>query len=152
MKKSNTSHTVDILFVLGLLAVFAISALLVIQIGATVYSNTAKTMEINYTNHTALDYIVEKVRTTNVAGDVEVISEGDISVLSLTGTDGSVTYIYATDGHLEEQYTSSAGAFDNPVGEQVMDVEALDMSIDGNMLEITITINGEEETAYVSLL
>ena len=53
----NQKHFIDVLFTLGLLCVFAASALAVVLIGAHVYKTTAADMDANYTTRTSLSYI-----------------------------------------------------------------------------------------------
>ena len=53
---------VDILFVLALFGVFAVSALALVTIGADVYQHTVEDMGVNYESRTAVSYILEKVR------------------------------------------------------------------------------------------
>ena len=57
---------VDILFVLALFGVFAVSALSLVTIGADVYQHTVEDMSVNYDSRTAVSYIMEKVRQMTV--------------------------------------------------------------------------------------
>ena len=57
----NQKHFIDVLFTLGLLCVFAASALAVVLIGAHVYKTTAADMDANYTTRTSLSYIAKEI-------------------------------------------------------------------------------------------
>ena len=65
--KTQEKHfIVDILFVLALFGVFAVSALSLVTIGADVYQHTVEDMSVNYDSRTAVSYIMEKVRQMTV--------------------------------------------------------------------------------------
>ena len=61
-QKQEKHFIVDILFVLALFGVFAVSALALVTIGADVYQHTVEDMGVNYESRTAVSYIMEKVR------------------------------------------------------------------------------------------
>ena len=61
---------VDILFVLALFGVFAVSALALVTIGADVYQHTVEDMGVNYESRTAVSYIMEKVRQNDTADSI----------------------------------------------------------------------------------
>ena len=65
-QKQEKHFIVDILFVLALFGVFAVSALALVTIGADVYQHTVEDMGVNYESRTAVSYIMEKVRKPTV--------------------------------------------------------------------------------------
>ena len=56
-QKQEKHFIVDILFVLALFGVFAVSALALVTIGADVYQHTVEDMGVNYESRTAVSYI-----------------------------------------------------------------------------------------------
>ena len=70
--RQRQNHFIDVLFTLGLLCVFAASALAVVLIGAHVYQSTAADMDANYTTRTSLSYVAEKVRQHNESGSISL--------------------------------------------------------------------------------
>ena len=73
---------VDILFVLALFGVFAVSALALVTIGADVYQHTVEDMSVNYESRTAVSYILEKVRQNDTADSISLTTHWKIPRLS----------------------------------------------------------------------
>ena len=72
--KTQEKHfIVDILFVLALFGVFAVSALSLVTIGADVYQHTVEDMSVNYDSRTAVSYIMEKVRQSDTADSISLL-------------------------------------------------------------------------------
>ena len=69
-QKQEKHFIVDILFVLALFGVFAVSALALVTIGADVYQHTVEDMGVNYESRTAVSYIMEKVRQNDTADSI----------------------------------------------------------------------------------
>lgn len=60
--RNDSHHVVDILFVLALLCVFAVSAMILIILGANIYKVTVSHMNDNFSSRTSYAYIVQKIR------------------------------------------------------------------------------------------
>lgn len=89
--KQERRFIVDVLFVLALFGVFAVSALVLVTIGADVYQHTVQDMNSNYETRTAVSYITEKVRQNDLTtADRE-------SGVSLTTLDGQPALMLAQD-------------------------------------------------------
>ena len=109
---------IDLFFTLTLFCVFAVSALIVVVIGANVYRSTVA-------------YVTEKVRENDRAGSVQLgILPCDSSVPALSliryGEPQSIrTYIYFYDGALRELATTDAYAvnLDPSTGQVVAELE-----------------------------
>lgn len=113
MKRTESHHCVDYLFVLTLFVFFTITALAVIYIGLQVYRSTINRMQSNYTSATALAYVSEKLRAGDSAGSLsltEISDEtGQVPALAIRQTeDGEdcITYIYASGDQLMELFTT----------------------------------------------
>ena len=98
------SHSLDVLFPLGLLAVFVLSAVMVILLSAQVYRGTTEKAETAESG-TALNYITEKIHQGDLAESVSVGEISGLPALILSrGTENAWydTYIYCYDGALRE--------------------------------------------------
>ena len=66
--KKTPEHTIDRVFLLALLALFAATAFLVVSIGAKQYHSIADSMTANYETRTVSSYLEEKMNQNDVAG------------------------------------------------------------------------------------
>ena len=62
MNQKQDKHIVDVLFVIGLFCIFALSSFFLISIGANIYRKTVAHMDENFNTRTSLSYVVEKIR------------------------------------------------------------------------------------------
>ena len=156
--KQDRSFIVDILFVLALFGVFAISAFVLITIGADVYQHTVQDMTVNYETRTAASYITEKVRQNDasVPGEEASISVDElegIPALKLAQSYNDMTYytyLYLHDGYLRElfiqQYADLGGsALD--AGTNIMPLKDFDVKQDSSGL-LTITVEPSHGDSY----
>lgn len=107
-RKQENRHIVDILFVLALFCVFAVSVLLLVSIGANIYQKTVDDMDSNYNSRTAFSYITEKIRQNDTASAVSVGTLDDVPAIILSQEiEGEIfhTYLYEYDGYLTELLT-----------------------------------------------
>ena len=103
--KGERKHMVDILFVLTLFFVFALSALTLVVLGANVYRSTVDHMDESFTDRTSYAYITQKLRQNDEAGVLTVGEFGGINACVITQEINNTiynTYIYAYDGYLCE--------------------------------------------------
>lgn len=121
----NQKHFIDVLFTLGLLCVFAASALAVVLIGAHVYKTTAADMDANYTTRTSLSYIAEKVRQHDESGSIFLgkVEDRDALIFLETIEDKEyATYIYEDEGYLKELFTQKEKEPKKSQGESILEV------------------------------
>ena len=154
---TNRQHTVDSLFTLSLLGVFAISALLITVFGANTYEKIVSDSRKTYECATALSYIREKIRQNDSANCISVATVENTDVLSLKSrvNDKSyTTYVYYQDGALRELYQQEGYDLPLSVGQSILKVHGLSMEQlsdtlfrftatdeDGSESEITVAIN-----------
>lgn len=108
--KEDNRHIVDVLFVLALFCVFAISALMLVTIGANVYQKTVNNMDANYSSRTAFSYVTEKIRQNDTSQTISIGSlEGHPAIILTQDIDGRIfnTYLYEYEGYLTELFTSA---------------------------------------------
>ena len=154
---TNRQHTVDSLFTLSLLGVFAISALLVTVFGANTYEKIVSASRKTYESTTALSYVREKIRQNDAAGCISVERLEDTDVLSLKSSVNGrsyITYVYYQDGMLRELYQQEGYDLPLSAGQGILKVHGLSMEQvsdsllrftaideDGSESEITVAIN-----------
>lgn len=100
-------HIIDIIFVLALLGLFALSSLFLITAGSEIYHNTIENMQTNYELRTSTSYLSEKIRH---APNAELISLKDTEALALydyVGETQYVTYLYYYDGYIRELHVAA---------------------------------------------
>ena len=162
--KQERHFVVDILFVLALFAVFTVSALVLVTIGADVYQHTVHDMSRNYDSRTAMAYITEKVRQAdslleNGSPSVELGTlEQQPALILKEEIDGAyfTTYLYLYDGWLKELYIredSYPGEEISAAGQNILQLNALEYKqINESLLSVSMTTpDGESRQLYLSL-
>lgn len=156
--KTQEKHfIVDILFVLALFGVFAVSALALVTIGADVYQHTVEDMDVNYESRTAVSYIMEKVRQNDTTDSIFLTTLEDapaLCMLSEIDEDTYCTYLYYYEGHLKELFMrqgASLGGQLLPAGTDILELADLDFSYaDDNLIRVSLqTPSGETHTFYI---
>ena len=154
--RKSSGHTIDMVFILGILAVFGITSFFVIMIGAKQYQATADRMSDNYETRTISSYLEEKMNQNDISGSSAVIQLDSTDALALTqviNEQSYTTYIYAYDGYLWEITVNSDTEISLGNGQKIL--ETGDMAIkalSSNLYQFTITSTiGEDYSLYVSL-
>ena len=142
-------------FLFALLAGFAILSLLVVLVGAKVYTRIDATGTRNYESRTALSYLAGKVRAADAADAVAVQNENGLSALLLYAEyDGEryVTYLYVYEGRLREYFTRADATFRPSVGEAVAEAVGFDAAISDGLLTLRLTLpDGSDESIRLYL-
>ena len=135
----------DFLFTLVLLVLFALASLALVVTGASVYRNTASSMEENYTTRTALAYVAEKIRQNDVAGALE--AQDHVLCLTQYGEENACLYIYEYQGWLSELLIWEDQEFRPEEGQRLLEVGAFSVEPQGGSL-YQISVSGADgETA-----
>ena len=145
-QKQEKHFIVDILFVLALFGVFAVSALALVTIGADVYES-----------RTAVSYIMEKVRQNDTADSIfltDLENVPALCMLSEIDEETYCTYLYLYDGHLKELFMregASLGGQVLPAGTDIMDLQEFSLSYaSDDLIRISLrTASGEDHTFYI---
>ena len=119
---------VDVFVVLALFALFALSAALLIALGASVYRRSVRAMEDNYELRTAYAYVTEKVRRGEAEGGARVSVFQDstgrrfdaIVIREIIDGDPYVTYLYEYEGALYELFTSDGNVLPASAGQRIL--------------------------------
>jgi hypothetical protein len=137
------------MFTITLLGVFALAAIFVAVMGASVYQSSAEKMQANFDTRTSLVYIAEKVRQSP-AEDYEVRQTGgeDALVLNETYDDRFFeTWIFVRGGKLHEVMVEKGQDISESEGQSIMDLKSLSFEDTDKTLTITVINNrGDEES------
>ena len=156
-ERTENRHMVDVLFVLTLFFVFALSSLTLVILGANVYRSTVNHMSQNFTDRTTYAYITQKIRQSDETSSTISISEfgdSDCIVISTAVRDTLYnTYLYEYDGYLRELLCRADLDLDPSSGAKIS--ELTDMVIENKsdgLYEITLTFPTEDiETMYINI-
>lgn len=142
-KTHSYTHRIDTIFVIALFAVFAVTAFLVVLIGAKQYKQTADKMNHNYEVRTATSYLQEKIRQNDENANFQVVPFFETQALSFsTIEEGQIyfTYIYYYDGYLRELYVSQDSIYEISSGHKIISLNNfVPEKLQSNLLKITVT-------------
>jgi len=153
--KKQNGHMVDILFVIALFCVFAISALMLVTIGARVYQSTVENMDVNYTSRTSYAYLTEKFRQNDIYDSISIGEFGDSEALILSQSIDEVTYhtyLYLYDGYLTELFTKANSTVGLDAGQKILPLNdfILEESKEGLFEFRLVNENDVETILYLS--
>lgn len=127
MFREERHHSIDILFVISLFAVFALSVVMLTGTGARVYERIVNNMEINHNERTTFSYLVNKIRQSDEEGKISVGKFAGIDSLIITEEIDNVnfcTYLYYYDGNLKELFIRQAQDMDPKYGTDILALDS----------------------------
>lgn len=153
---SEKKHHVDILFIIVLIGLFAVSAVGLALLGVNVYKTTSDSSTDNL--NTASLYFAQKVRqcddktqvrTANLAGE-----QPALVIAQNAGGNSVETWLYVYSGSLREVTVPAGSEVDPSFGQDVMALKAADFNlVASNLLQVTITTEeGDTDTINLSLM
>lgn len=150
------ANKIDSIFVIALFTVFAITAFLLIFIGAKQYQHTANSMDKNYESRTISSYLTEKIRQNDIAESIYLCDlEGEPALALETKENGTkyITYIYYYNGAIREIMVSETSVFSLSSGQEIVKTGGFSAQMDSaHLLKITITTtDGTTEHLYLPL-
>lgn len=138
-------HIIDLLFVITLFCIFALSAIFLISIGAGIYGKTVDHMESNFNTRTALAYLTEKIRQSDNNASVSIGKLDDceaIIITSQTETVNYYTYLYEQDGYLKELMTRQDIPLGPEAGQTILAVSSFSLEpVNEHLFNCRITID-----------
>ncbi len=147
------THIVDFLFVLGLFFIFTISAIFLVLIGSTVYKNIVSRMDTNYDTRTSFAYVTEKLRQSDCADSVSVVSFDGCEALQLKQDYDGVeyaTYLYSYNGKLMELFTGLDNALPASSGQEIFDLKSFEVeTLNSSCYRITITLPDDDSYQFI---
>jgi hypothetical protein len=155
-QKDNTRHMIDIMFVLSLFCLFAISSVVLILFGTNIYKKTVASMDSNYASRTSVAYITEKIRQSDQYDSIYIDDSQGFKRLMMTQEINGVTYatsLYEYDGFLYELFARTDIELAADAGQQVIAIDNLEFDlVSDTLLKIGYTDeSGEPKTVYVAL-
>ena len=156
MKKNvKQQHLIDILFLLSLFCVFAISSVILILFGADIYQKTVSQMDNNYTTRTSIAYLTEKIRQSDSADSIVISQYDGTDVLMLTTDIDGTTYatsLYEYDGYLYELFSRTDIELPLDAGQPVMEIKKLCFKkCNDNLLKVSFyDANDSLNTLYIN--
>jgi len=146
------NHSINMMFTILLLGIFALTAIFVAVMGAKVYANSADKLHANFDTRTSIVYLSEKIRTS--AGDNYDVREVDgNTALVLTEEIGDYVFeswIFVHNDRLCE-ITIMPGDMVLPgTAQQIMDLRSLDAQLKNGGIEITVvTVAGDTNSTFI---
>ena len=141
-KRRQIQHGMQGVFIFVLLALFALMSILLVLFGAQMYHGSVDLMEKNSRNRILYSYVRSMVRAEDAKDAVRVEDHGDVKALAMYEMFGDteyVTWIYAYDGMLYEQFTEASSDFSAARGVEIMEVQRFEPSILGSLLTVEMT-------------
>lgn len=120
--RKNRKHTIDFIFPLAVLFVFAVSAFAVLLLSAHVYADQTVRTQADYQASTPLSYIREKVRQNDQHGSLLTGTIDGQNCLILQ-SDDNYTYIYAYKGTLKELYIRGSVEAHAKDGKDILEIK-----------------------------
>lgn len=156
LQLENSSRKIDTVFIVSLFVMFAITAILLILIGARQYRFTADSMNRNYEIRTASSYLTEKVHQSDTITGVSVVDFSVGSALALTDRQNNqtyITYIYYYDGVLKELFVKEDAAFTPSAGQTIVQLHGfIPEVVHTGLIRITFTdTQNKEYSIYLDI-
>ena len=141
MNKVMRGRSIDTIFVLIIFSVFAISILLVLMFGASIYRNVNELSRENESEQTALSYIWTKTKNFDNAGSISIGDFNGIQALFIYETFGEFNFrtaIYHYDGWLYELFSEAEFEFSPDAGTRIVMVDNLTFeAVDNGLFSAT---------------
>lgn len=146
MNPSKSGRSLRTALVLVLCALFFVLAMGITLLGSGVYRGVVSASDRNYTQRTALSYLINQVRRS---GTVAVGSFERCPALDLGGSGEEADYhtvLYVYDGQLRELYTQRGSGLTPADGIDILPLAGLELTLEDGLISITVT--GEDGTSY----
>ena len=133
---------------------FACCMFFVLISGAKSYKNVTAVMEEQFSVNTCISYVTAKVRHYDSEGAVMIGKIGDTDALLLKEKiegEEYLTYLYCYDGNLMELFCSADMEVHPMDGQQIMELDSLDLVAEDDMIHFSCEINEKQADASVFL-
>jgi len=154
-RSKSKNYIVDFLFTLALFGVFAVSSIMVVYFGASVYESVTEGMNKNFTSRTAISYITEKLRQRDSEGTASITQIEGVNAVTLikkSGDNIETTYIFADDEYLKEYTVKGDEVPTLKDGTPIMQLHSFNVKeIAAGIYHITLVdTDGHTNRAYIS--
>ena len=156
VNKERKSLIAGFISIVILLCMFAISSLILINIGLNVYKNVVLANNANFELRTSLSYVATKIRQSDTVGRTYIDEKNGIPVLVLgEEIDGNIyeTLIYHYNGHLCELYREEGMDYELDYGLEIMEIKefSIEDMDDGLLKMVAKNKAGDEDKLMISL-
>ena len=146
----HTHKTIQNVFLLMLLSLFACLSTFLVTMGAQLYRNTVESAETNNTSR-IMTAVVRSAIWAEDGGNVvvEKFDKGDLTALTVIDEqEDEIDYkrLFAWEGSLMEAYTDDTLEFEPRYGEPLCDLKEFEPEINGNMLTVRLKAADDTET------
>ena len=154
---NSRTRTIYTACVLAVICIFAISALVLLNVAVRVYKNIAVSNLENYRLRTSLSFVATKIRQADSLGYIKLGVKDGTNVLILgeesVGDEQYETVLYHADGSLYELYHEKGADYEITNGFEVLQVESFSffMTENGSLQLTAIDSNGNIEEMYIDV-
>ena len=144
-------HSIEVIFTMVTFLVYAMVLLMFVSLGATVYRSVTQQMELHQTQRTAENYLREKVRQNDRAGDVSIGEIEGVPALQISQTVGGkeyVTYIFTEGGSLKELLVSAEKKAKMSDGTVLLSMEAVSFTEEQGCLTVTLQLDDNHSHTF----
>ena len=140
MMKITRSRRIDTIFVLIIFGIFALSVLMVLAFGASIYKNINSIAREGQNERTVLSYVRSKVKNNDGAGTILTGDFHGLSSIFIYEEIGHTLYctvIYRYDGWLYEIFSDDVMDFYPEEGIQITKIDRLTFeTVDGGLIKV----------------
>ncbi|MGN1422032.1 MAG: DUF4860 domain-containing protein [Oscillospiraceae bacterium] len=126
-----------------LFLIFAVCTMMMIVTAAGTYSRISEDFDGIFGGSAALRYVSNKIR----AADSTQPLDGGKGLAVRSG--GVMSVIYFEDGELYERTSAADAVPETSGGEPLFALDGMNISLDGGLYRITVSLNGEEYSVLV---
>ena len=144
-------HSIEVIFTMVTFLMYAMALLMFVSLGATVYRSVTQQMELHQTQRTAENYLREKVRQNDRAGDVSIGEIEGVPALQISQTVGGkeyVTYIFTEGGSLKELLVSAEKKAKMSDGTVLLSMEAVSFTEEQGCLTVTLQLDDNHSHTF----
>lgn len=141
-KKRNMSDTVGTIGSMLLFLLFAGCLLMIIAVAAQTYSRLSANFDKSFGSSASLRYISNKIKNANTA---EIVEE-DVLCLKY---DDMMELVFFKNGALYEKCVGIDSEIVTEGGDKIFELSDMKVFDEGNLIKITVLLNGEENSTYV---
>ena len=132
-------HYAQIMFILLIFMLFTFSGVSALLLAVNSYRNIIQSETETATYRNKVSYLREVIHQKDIKGQISVKKIDGNDALVIDVSEDFAQYIYASDGYLRELLAKKDADISLDFGEKIMEAESLDITMDGNVLDIKVT-------------
>lgn len=153
--RKHQKNSISSLMALLVFGIFAVCILAVLLLGADIYESLSARDQKAYGERTGVQYLASRVRQAECGEQIwlDRIGSSDALVIpeQIEG-ERYQTWVYCYDGWLREYFTEEGLEKPEPeLGEEVLEAESLELTLEDGLLEAVFTVNGEKLELVIQL-